>query len=80
MASESPRKNQGHVYMPYTIEMGETSRPYNTLEWQILEVVDTHRILVVILDRQLTWRLHIETVKVKCRKRLNFLTHLAGTQ
>jgi hypothetical protein len=36
--------------------------------------------LGLILDRQLTWRPHIETVKAKCSKRLNLLRHLAGTQ
>jgi hypothetical protein len=50
------------------------------LNGQILEVVNTHRILVLILDRQLTWRPHIETVKAKCSKRLNLLRHLARTQ
>jgi hypothetical protein len=45
-----------------------------------LEVVDTHRILGLILDRQLTWSPHIKTVKAKCSKRLSLLRHLAGTQ
>jgi hypothetical protein len=26
-------KNQGHTYIPYTIETGEPFRPYDTLEW-----------------------------------------------
>jgi hypothetical protein len=26
------QEHQGHAYMPYTIETGEPSRPYNTLE------------------------------------------------
>jgi hypothetical protein len=34
----------------------------------------------LILDRQLTWRSHIETVKVKCSKRLNLLRNPAGAQ
>jgi hypothetical protein len=46
----------------------------------ILKVVNTQRILGLILDRQLTWTPHIETVKAKCSKRLNLLRHLAGTQ
>jgi hypothetical protein len=45
-----------------------------------LEEFNTHRILGFILDRELTWKPHIETVKAKCSKRLNFLRHLAGTQ
>jgi hypothetical protein len=49
------------------------------LNEQILEVVNTHRILGLILDRQVTWRPHIEKVKAKCSKRLNLLRHLAGT-
>jgi hypothetical protein len=53
--------------MPYTIETGEP-------------VVNTQRILeLIILDRQLTWKSHIETVKAKCSKRLNLLGHLAGS-
>jgi hypothetical protein len=28
---------KGHAYMPYTIETGEPSRPYNTLEWTHIE-------------------------------------------
>jgi hypothetical protein len=48
---------------------------------QIFESVDTHRILRLILDRQLTLRPHIGTVKTKRGKRLNLLRHhLAGTQ
>jgi hypothetical protein len=54
--------------------------PTICLNGQILEVVDTHRILGLILDRQLTWRSHIETVKVKCSKRLNLLRNPAGAQ
>jgi hypothetical protein len=49
------------------------------LNGQILKVVNTHRILGLILDRQLTWTPHIKTVKAKCSKRLNLLRHLAGT-
>jgi hypothetical protein len=65
--------------------MIETGEPYRSrsirLNGQILEVVGTHRILGLILERQLiTWRPHIETIKPKCRKRLNLLRHLAGTQ
>jgi hypothetical protein len=47
---------------------------------QILVVVDTHRKLGLIMNRQLTWRPHIETVKAKGSKRLNLLRHVAGTQ
>jgi hypothetical protein len=39
--------------------------PTIRLNGQILEVVDTHRILGHILDRQLTWRPHIETVRAR---------------
>jgi hypothetical protein len=62
------------------------SRPENhpdptiRLNGHILKVVNTHRILGLIMDRQLTWRPHIETMKAKCSKRLNLLRHLAGTQ
>jgi hypothetical protein len=52
--------------------------PTKRLNGQILELVNTHRILGLIVDRQLTWRPHIETVKAKCCKRLNLLRHLAG--
>jgi hypothetical protein len=45
-----------------------------------LDEFDTHRILRLILDRNLTWRPHIKTVKAKCSKTLNFLRHLAETQ
>jgi hypothetical protein len=54
--------------------------PTIRMNGQILEVVDTHRILGLILDIQLTWRPHIETVEAKCSKRLNLLRHLAGTK
>jgi hypothetical protein len=33
---------------------------------QTLEVVNTHKILGLTLDSQLTWRPHIENVKTKC--------------
>jgi hypothetical protein len=65
--------------MPYTIETREPSRPYNTLDWTNIGG-SRHRLLGLILDRQLTWRQHIETVKAKCSKRLSLLKHLAGTQ
>jgi ribonuclease HI len=56
------------------------SDPTIRLNGQTLEVVNTHKILGLTLDSQLTWRPHIENLKAKCSKRLNILKHLAGTQ
>jgi hypothetical protein len=65
--------------MPYTIETGEPSRPYDTLKWTILEEVDTHTQNTGVDTGQTT---NMETThrNRESKMQLNLLNHLAGTQ
>jgi hypothetical protein len=52
--------------------------PLLNLEGQRLKMSNTHKILGLTFDRSMTWKAHIDEVRIKTLKRLNVLKSLAG--
>jgi ribonuclease HI len=50
------------------------------LNGQNMKVDDKVKFLGIILDKRLTWKYHFEYIENKCKKRLNLIRKLTGTQ
>jgi len=47
---------------------------------QVIKVEDKVKFLGIIFDRRLTWKNHFEYIENKCKKRLNLMRNLTGTE